>query len=159
MSLRYHDLTVEIRSREDGRFDATAFSDQFQDRPRVSFRRPIGRRAVAAIHAEVSRRAGGGALAEPWAGGRLKPRVFGARLHLALFQGEVARLLDRCRAAISGETGVGLRLRLTFDPRDPQAPYLADLPWELLCDPEDGQFVAADNRTAVVRQIDRKSVV
>lgn len=147
MAMRYRDLTIEIESREDGQFDATAISDQFHDRPRVTFRRPIGNRALASIHAAIDRRIGG---VEP-AG--QSPRDVGGRLHRALFQREMAELLRKCRTELKRTENEGLRIRLRFDPRDAEAPYLADLPWELLCDPENGQFLAADNRTPVVRQL------
>lgn len=147
MAMRYHDLTLVIASRQDGKFEATAISDQFHDRPGVTFRRPIGRRVLASIHEDIDRRIGGSQAS------RQSPREVGARLHRALFQGDARDLLRKCLTDLQRTEGAGLRLRLTFDPQDAEAPYLADLPWELICDPEDGQFLAADNRFPLVRQL------
>ena len=77
---------------------------------------------------------------------RLHPAAMaelGLRLFDALFVGP---LLDAYRRAISGDE-VRFRLDLT------EAPALVDLPWELLYDGQLDRFVAASNRTPLVRTL------
>jgi hypothetical protein len=61
----------------------------------------------------------------------------------------------RCRRELADDQH-GLRLRLKFDLGDPEAEYLANMPWEWLCDPETGEFLAQDVRFPVVRAFETR---
>ena len=58
-------------------------------------------------------------------------RRFGERLFEALFQGDVAYVLDRTMAAAQ-EQGVGVRIRLSMDLHGEGMTEVASLPWELM---------------------------
>ncbi len=86
------------------------------------------------------------------------PRAIGSSLFEALFQGDVRRLFDRCRAR-ADEAGAdgsarGVRLRIQLDLRDEQVRPLAALPWELLHDPLDRTFYGHGRERLLVRHLD-----
>ena len=76
-------------------------------------------------------------------------KEFGDKLFKALFVGE---MLARLRSSLdqSRERGMGLRLR--FRLRD--SPELANIPWELLYDIENNDFLARSGFTPIVRYLD-----
>ncbi len=151
--MEYQDFTVDIRSAaRRGRFEATVVEAPIRDTPRVTFGRPIQRRVLEAIHRAFARPSSGApaGAAAPERVSERSVREIGKLLHVALFGGELADLFRRC-ALLARESGCGLRLRLKFRLDDPEAGYLAALPWEWLCEPRSGQLMATDLATPVVR--------
>ena len=73
---------------------------------------------------------------------------FGAALFNAVFSGNVLSLFDASRA-LAKQDGSGLRLRLRI-----LAPQLATLPWELLFDPRQGEFLCLSQQTPLVRTVE-----
>ena len=67
-------------------------------------------------------------------------KEIGTSLFRALFAGEVASLFHASLSSLPGE-GYGLRIRLELDLRNPELAPLQELPWELLCRPETGDFL------------------
>lgn len=87
----------------------------------------------------------------------LTPREIGSALFRALFQGSLARELERALGRLRREESRGLRLRLVLDPTDSRLAAIAALPWELLYDPDDHRFFGQDPRTPVVRFLSLRS--
>jgi hypothetical protein len=79
------------------------------------------------------------------------PEDVGERLFQALFQGEILRLYERNLDHLGADPAVGLRLELTFDPRDPDLNGVQALPWELLRQPGTPEFLALNRRLPVTR--------
>ena len=73
---------------------------------------------------------------------------FGGRLFEALLVGEVRSRYDVSLAQAAAQRK-GLRLRLHI-----RAPELAALPWELLYDPRQGEYIGLSQKTPLVRYID-----
>ena len=73
---------------------------------------------------------------------------FGAALFNTVFSGNVLSLFDASRA-LAKQDGAGLRLRLRI-----LAPQLATLPWELLFDPRQGEFLCLSQQTPLVRTVE-----
>jgi hypothetical protein len=75
-------------------------------------------------------------------------RGFGAALFDALFTGDLLSLYDRSlQAAASANQGLRIKLRINV-------PSLAILPWELLYDTRDGEFVSLSRQTPLVRYVE-----
>jgi hypothetical protein len=85
-------------------------------------------------------------LGEPAAGGgQLAATAFGSTLFASLFTGAARSRYDATRAlAARDRQGVRVRLRVHDS-------ALAALPWELLYDPERGEFLALSQSSPVVR--------
>jgi SMODS-associated and fused to various effectors sensor domain/CHAT domain len=147
--MQYQDFTIDIRSAEGGRFEATASTPAFRDTPRIFFTDPIERDIVPRLHAAFDRLGNKIEGLPP----ELSPRRVGEPLYSSLFQGEMADFLLRCRTAVIREGELGLRLRLRFQLNDPEAAYLAALPWEWLWDPRATEFLSADLCTPLVRDL------
>jgi len=78
------------------------------------------------------------------------PKELGHRLFNALFQGSVLKRWIASLTQIRERRHLGLRLRLIFNlGKDPRLDAIAALPWELLCDPETGDYLSLEN--SVVR--------
>jgi hypothetical protein len=73
---------------------------------------------------------------------------FGSQLFEALIHNEVRSVYDMSRQATT-TNGQGLRVKLRVN-----APDLATIPWELLYDPRQGEFVALSRYTPVVRYLE-----
>jgi len=78
----------------------------------------------------------------------------GAGLFHALFHGPVKDSYLESRVHVEETRGVGLRLRLVFDPERPGSPRLLALPWELLYQVERREFLARGLSTPVVRYLE-----
>jgi len=81
----------------------------------------------------------------------------GAELFDALIPGRVRALYHQARGRIGNDAGAGIRIRLRFDPRDPQLRPLLRLPWEIAFDGSadgGGKWPALDPRYPIVRTID-----
>ncbi len=148
--MEYQDFTIDIRSAEGGRFEAMATTAAFRDTPRVPFPAPIEKEALRNLHVNFDRP--GTAIAKGLPP-EMSPRKLGERLYSALFHDEMANLFLRCRAAVLGDGRWGLRLRLRFQINDPEAEYLAALPWEWLWDPQATEFLSTDLATPMVRDL------
>ena len=111
----------------------------------MPFPMPVERKVLKRLLAKLDKRAspeGRAATRAP------DLRALGETLYQSLFRdGLVERFEERRRKRSSG-----IRIRLRFDFNDAEAEYLADVPWELL---RDGEFLAADPRTPVVRDVMR----
>src|SRR5262249_29854472 len=82
---------------------------------------------------------------------RRSSEAVGERLFQSLFQGEILRLYERNLDLLGADPEVGLRLELTFDPRDPNLRGVQALPWELLRQPGTPEFLALTRRLPVTR--------
>ena len=80
----------------------------------------------------------------------LGPRALGQNLFYALFRDEVRSYLRRSQDELTQQSVDGLRIRLLLT----DVPELAGLPWELLYDPADDQFLNLSSQTRVVRCLD-----
>jgi hypothetical protein len=92
----------------------------------------------------------GASLWPPW---NARPRdavEVGTKLFDALFPGAVRGLYDRCRGALSVQ-GEPLRLRVLVRPEARQVLRLQAVPWELVCDPRSGEFLALRRDIEIVR--------
>jgi hypothetical protein len=73
---------------------------------------------------------------------------FGESLFQALFDGDVGTCFELSRRdAELGEKGLRLKLRI-------KAPELASLPWELLFDPRQSEYLALSTASPIVRYVD-----
>jgi hypothetical protein len=92
-------------------------------------------------------------LGEPAAGGgRLRPQEYGAALFAALFTGAARSRYD-ATCALTARDRQGLRVRLRV-----HDPALAALPWELLYDPDRGEFLALSQSSPVVRGVTQRQL-
>lgn len=73
---------------------------------------------------------------------------FGQMLFGAVFRDDVYSLFTESRADAK-RRGKGLRIRINCT-----APELISLPWEFLCDPARGDFLALKDTTPIIRQVD-----
>src|SRR6185436_12106547 len=154
--MEYQDFTIDIRSKGRGRFEATVVESLLGESPQVIFRRPFERKALLRLLEGVDKRVRDdlrgdteGRRKRPLA--ELSARQIGQQLYSALFEGKVANLFERCRAALPPDGRSGLRLRFKFLLNDMEAEYLGALPWEWLWAPRTGAFVATERSTPIVR--------
>ena len=77
----------------------------------------------------------------------------GDRIFRSLFSGTVRQLLDQSCGTFRDRTK-GLRIKLHFDPLDPEIASLCSLPWELLYRAETRDYLGFDRRTPVIRYLD-----
>jgi len=142
--MEYQDFTINIGSTEGGGFEAAVFDAPLPERPRAPFVPPLEREALQVVLKAADQ------FARPEAAPDLSIEEVGQQLYAALFSGDLARLFKDCRSSlVPGRTGLRLRLRFRFD--DPQADFLASLPWEWLWN--GSAFLATDLSTPVVREI------
>src|SRR6266545_3711101 len=137
----YQDFTIEIRSCRENRLEATVIETPGRATARCSFPEPLTREELDLLTAPPK------SAAPPPAS---QPREIGTRLYNALFQGEIDRLFQSCRASLRGRNE-GIRLRLRISPDDREASYLTGLPWEWLWDPSQDDFLAIDRSSPIVR--------
>ncbi len=109
--------------------------------------RSLGQESRASRHGRPSART-----IEAWQ--PVVPLEIGRLLSKALFAGEIG---ERFRAAqemasVQKDTRCGVILQL--DPTVPELARLLALPWELLLDPEDGEFLLPDRRWPLLRSLD-----
>ena len=103
---------------------------------------------VSAVERAVRR--GGGARGVDM--GQAEPSASVPEFGSALFRGvmpESVRICYRTSRALATQSGKGLRVRLRID-----APAVAALPWELLFDDDEGDFVSLSNATPIVRHLE-----
>src|SRR5579864_6550632 len=149
----YQDFVVQLDASSRGGFRARVVKSPFGEAA-TSFVLPAAAKAwltglpPSALARDIVRLSGGPEGVEP------SPAEIGTALYLAVFQGPVRSLLDKCRGQIERSPQAGLRLKIKLDPSDPDTAALADLPWELLCDHETEDFFALSRQTSVVRYLD-----
>jgi CHAT domain len=86
---------------------------------------------------------------------RRSSRHTGSLLFSALFAGPVRSLFDSSLGeAAAAEPRRGLLVRLRFDLQDSRVRPLFDLPWELLCRDETGEYLGLHRSTPIVRCLD-----
>lgn len=78
----------------------------------------------------------------------LLPEQFGTALFSGVFTGNALSLFDTSKA-LAKRQGSGLRVSLRI-----LAPELATLPWELLFDPRQGEYLALSQQTPLVRTVE-----
>lgn len=83
----------------------------------------------------------------------LDPKSIGGELSAALFEGEIGQRFREERA-VAVHRKVRCRLALRLDPTVSALARLMTLPWELLTDPENGEFLLPDRRWPLVRSLD-----
>lgn len=139
--MNYQDFTIDVRSSKKGGFTARVAG---QEAP-VPLPVPVERKALERLLATLERRA-----SPSRREGTRAPdlRAVGETLYRSLFQDGLAERFEERRRKRSS----GVRIRLRFDFNDPEAEYLASIPWELL---RNGELLAADPRTPVVRDVVR----
>lgn len=86
--------------------------------------------------------------------GSRPPLEVGTELFRAVFQGQVRMLLDKSLGQLERSPDLGLRLKIKLDLGDEETAALADLPWELLCDGDNEDFLALSRQTSLVRYLD-----
>ncbi len=84
----------------------------------------------------------------------LDPREMGGLLFDALLTGRVRDSFRFGLGSVRRQLDRGLRLRLVYDPSDPEVAAVAALPWELLFDAEGAEFLSRNVLTPVVRCLD-----
>lgn len=124
MPREYQDFTVEVRSLGGDLFESRVVEAPKRASARGTFDRPVRQKDEL-------------------------PRLFGERLYRSLFSGAVDDLFRGCREALGRDEG--LRLRLRFDPNDPESGFLNFLPWEHVWDPHRKCFLSTDLSTPLVR--------
>jgi hypothetical protein len=82
------------------------------------------------------------------------PEAMGEQLFGALFPGKILRLYERSLDILEGDPEAGLRIKLMFDPSDPNLAALQVLPWELLRQPGTPDFLALSRRRPFVRYLE-----
>ncbi len=82
----------------------------------------------------------------------LKAREIGARLGAALFPGEVNQRFREERA-VAGDQNLRCRLSLALDPTVSAMARLLTLPWELVTNPLDDDFLLPDSRCPLIRSL------
>ncbi|HEV7785004.1 MAG TPA: CHAT domain-containing protein, partial [Thermoanaerobaculia bacterium] len=146
--MEYQDFTIELRSAGSGRFEATAVDAPIRRSPRIFFPAPIEKEKLRDLLSAFDRPGAELAQGPP---PKVSPRRLGETLYSALFQDGMGDLFRECQAEIPRDRRSGLRLRLRFPLDDPEADYLAALPWEWLWDPKPSEFLATDLCTPVIR--------
>lgn len=146
----YQDLRIDLRSGTRGRFEASVAEAPLADNPRVTFKEPIAWDVLVEMHHAFD--APGVEIEERVKALPAPPRTLGRQVFSGVFKNRVKEVFRLSRQAVLAQ-GDGLRLRLRFAPRDPQAAYLAALPWEWLWDSEEETFLATNLQTPVIREI------
>lgn len=145
-----NELTLRIASATRGKFQSEVHGSPFRDRPKHRFSPPLHPREVAELE-ELSR-AHIDALAHgrkpPKPRSELSPENVGRRLFACALGGEIDEHYRRCLARDDE-----LRLRLLFEPGDPEAAYLSSLPWERMFDARSRSFVGRQRKTPLIRDV------
>ncbi len=82
----------------------------------------------------------------------LEPDAYGEQLFEALFTGDVRRVYDKSSGSVTDSEGSGLRIKLQFSLADGDA-KLAEIPWELMRDAAEMQYLSLNRRTPIVRYV------
>ncbi|MGI9325080.1 MAG: CHAT domain-containing protein [Pseudomonadales bacterium] len=83
----------------------------------------------------------------------VEPSVYGEQLFEALFSGDVRRIYDKASSASTQGEGNGLRIKLQFSLEDEDEAKLAEIPWELMRDSAEMQYLSLNHKTPIVRYV------
>ncbi len=83
----------------------------------------------------------------------VEPSVYGEQLFEALFSGDVRRIYDKASSASTQGEGNGLRIKLQFSLADKDDAKLAEIPWELMRDAAEMQYLSLNHKTPIVRYV------
>lgn len=131
-----------------------------------SFVPPFDREALKVILPDLARRAGALPPADEAAEGHrdaarsaappaVPPDVIGGALFASLFKESVGNLFHQsCGVVRRQPPPLGLCVQLRFDPTDPDVAAINSLPWELLCNPQNGQYLCGSRFTPVIRYLE-----
>lgn len=103
---------------------------------------------IAAVERAVRTRSGARGVDMGTTGPTAPVSEFGVALFKAVMP-ESVRTCYRTSRALATQSGKGLRVRLRIDD-----PAVAALPWELLFDDEEGDFVSLSNATPIIRHLE-----
>lgn len=151
---RMLDLEVEVGRSVGGQLEVRVLHSPF-NRPRAAFRSPFasgrGRAALTELNDWVNAylEAGGPPSGKP-------PNVerLGRELFRSLLPEGLGRTFQLTQGTALEPRDTLLRLRLSFDTHGDTINEAAVLPWELLRDPDRGEYLALDSQTSVVRYLD-----
>lgn len=154
--MEYQDFTIDIESVEGGGFEAKVAEAPIRDNPRLTFPEPIARADIEPLQKAFDRP--GSELKLPGPPPGVDPTKLGGAVQAALLAGDLGELFRRCRDLLPSGGEKGLRVRLRFRTDDPQAAYLAAIPWEWLWDAAVGKYLAIDRATPLVREIASREI-
>ena len=153
MPIDYQNVEIEISRSVSGDWEVRLLESPL-NRPRERFvfedRLEIVRRKVTALEAILLDRT------KTQERDRLATDI-GTDLYEMLLPGKVGSTFERSITLLDeyrNHEDKGLRLRLSFGGNDDFDHRLVNLPWELLCDPETGNFITDQPQTPLVRYLD-----
>jgi len=150
--LRYEDFLIRIATSSGGGFEVQIQSPAGEGR--APFLPPLSVDLADATAAAARRTASGERhLAVEDEESKSPPDGIGKALFNALFQGEVRDLYERSLGILAGDANLGLRIKISLDPRERALSRLQELPWELLCHPETRQYLGLSRRQPIVRHL------
>ncbi len=150
--MRYEDFLIRIASSSGGRFEVQVQSPAGEGRAPFHPPFPID---LAGARAAAARRTTQRELyltADDQEHERTPDRI-GEVLFNVLFQGEVRDLYERSLGILARDADLGLRIKISLDPREPALAKLQELPWELLRRPETRQYLGLSHRQPIVRHL------
>jgi hypothetical protein len=148
--MEYQDFTIDLQSVEGGGFEAIVESLS-GNVSKVSFTEPLDWDVLEQLLASFD--AADEKIEQKIQSLPISLRKIGEQVSAALFKNGLSEHFQSCSADALSRGASGLRLRLRFRIDDPQAGYLAAVPWERLCDPNSAELLAIDQWTPVVREI------
>lgn len=83
----------------------------------------------------------------------LEPEAYGEQLFEALFTGDVRRVYDKASGSVTDAQDSGLRIKLQFSLIESDDAKLAEIPWELMRDSAEMQYLSLNRRTPIVRYV------
>lgn len=83
----------------------------------------------------------------------LEPEAYGEQLFEALFTGDVRRVYDKASGSVTDAQDSGLRIKLQFSLAENDDAKLAEIPWELMRDSAEMQYLSLNRRTPIVRYV------
>lgn len=83
----------------------------------------------------------------------LEPEAYGEQLFEALFTGDVRRVYDKASGSVTDAQDSGLRIKLQFSLIEGDDAKLAEIPWELMRDSAEMQYLSLNRRTPIVRYV------
>jgi len=152
--LQYQDFFIKLRWDGGRRYSVYAESEAGNDSSSFVLPADLERRAAAAL----GRRPGNlrhMSAEEAQEDTTSQLEQIGGELFDLLFSGVIRTLYERAKGRLeSRRSKDGLRIRLQIDPRDPELARLHDLPWELLCTPEETDLLGLSCGQTLVRYLE-----
>ncbi len=147
--IRYEDFSIQMEAQAEGRFTVQVIQSPAGQTSTSPLQLPYAPGEAEGVLAALGRYRGTFA---PIFTQDLSPRAVGTRLFEALFTGPVGTAFSESRGRVYGKGG--LRIKLHLDLNQPDHALLANLPWELLYDPEKNEYLNLNSQTPVVRYLD-----